>query len=69
MELELKEIHEFFNKQKTQGDISHCCSAQCIEWKLIPERAPHFGGLWEAAVQSMKFHFKQIVSNIKLIFE
>ena len=66
---ELKEIYEFFNKQKTQGDISEFCSAQCIEWRFIPERAPHFGGLWEAAVKSMKFHFKRIVSNTKLTFE
>ena len=56
-------------KQKTQGEISHFCSAQCIEWKFIPERAAHFGGLWNAAVKSMKFHFKRIVSNVKLIFE
>ena len=66
---ELKEIYEFFNKQKTQGDISDFCSAQCIKWRFIPEHAPHFGGLWEAAVKSMKFHFKRIVGTTKLTFE
>ena len=50
---ELKEVYEFFDEQRTKGDISEFCSAQCIEWKFIPERAPHFGGLWEAAVKSM----------------
>ena len=59
----------FFEKQKAQGDISEFCSTRCIEWRFIPERAPHFGGLWEAAVKSMKFHFKRIVGNTKLTFE
>lgn len=66
---ELKEIYEFFNKQKTQGDVAHFRLAQCIEWKFISERAPHFGGLWEAPVKSMKFHFKRIVCDVKLTFE
>ena len=66
---ELKEMYEFSSKQRTLGDISDFCSTQNIVWKFIPERAPHFGGLWEAAVKSMKFHFKRIVGNKKLTFE
>ena len=66
---ELKEIYEFFNEQRTMGDISEFCSAQCIEWKFIPEHAPHFGGLWEAAVESMKYHLKRVVGSTKLTFE
>ena len=62
-------MYKFFNKQKTQGDISCFCSAQCIEWRFIPECAPHFGGLWEAAVKSMKFHFERVVGDTKLTFE
>ena len=61
---ELKEIHEFFQGQKNQGDISEFCAAQEIEWKFIPERSPNFGGLWEAAVKSMKFHFRRIVADV-----
>ena len=55
--------------EQTIGDISDFCSTQNIVWKFIPECAPHFEGLWEAAVKSMKFHFKQIVGNTKLTFE
>ena len=55
---------EFLQQRKTQGDISDFCS-----WKFTPEKAPHFGGLWEAAVKSMKTHLRRIVADTKLTFE
>ena len=66
---EIKELVRFLEDKRTQGDISEFCSTQNIDWKFIPERAPHFGGLWEAAVKSMKFHLKRVVANTKFTFE
>ena len=66
---ELKELSDFLEHQKIQQSISEFCSTQHIKWKFIPERAPHFGGLWEAAVRSMKTHLRRIVANVKLTFE
>ena len=66
---ELKELSDFLEHQKIQQSISEFCSTQHIKWKFIPERAPHFGGLWEAAVKSMKTHLRRIVANVKLTFE
>ena len=66
---ELKEFIAFFQNQRTQGLISEFCAIQSITWKFIPERTPHFGGLWEAAVKSMKTHLKRIVGETKLAFE
>ena len=66
---EMKTFFDFLEQQKTQGTLSHFCSSQNISWKFIPERAPNFGGLWEAAVKSMKMHLKRVISDVKLTFE
>lgn len=44
---EQKEINHIFAKQMTKSGI---------EWHFNPPAAPHFGGLWEAGVKSVKKH-------------
>ncbi len=66
---ELKEIYQFLRDRKTQDAITSFLSSRNITWKFIPQHAPHFGGLWEAAVKSMKTHLRRIVGNVKLTFE
>lgn len=66
---EIKELARFLESQKARGEISSFCSAQNIQWRFIPEHAPHFGGLWEAAVKSFKSHLRRVVGNTKLTFE
>ena len=65
----LKELFDFLQQQKSREAISNFCSSQGIQWDFIPERAPHFGGLWEAAVKSLKRHLSHIVVTVKLTFE
>ena len=66
---ELGELMKFLQSQKNQGAISNFCSSQGIHWDFIPQHAPHFGGLWEAAVKSFKNHLRRVAWNLKLTFE
>lgn len=66
---EIKELIECLKEQRNQEEISDFCTLNNIEWKFIPERSPHFGGIWEAAVRSFKKHLKRIVGEVKLTYE
>ena len=65
----IEEFIPFLQNQRSQGAISEFCSTQNKQWKFILEHTPHFGGLWKAAMQSMKTHLRLIVGNVKLTFE
>ncbi len=53
----------------TQNYVSQFCVSQHIQWHFSPERAPHFGGLWEATVKAVKTHLKKVVGDHHLTFE
>ncbi|XP_059225785.1 uncharacterized protein LOC131997922 [Stomoxys calcitrans] len=66
---ELDELKQMFSRQSHLNAIHDQCLDDGIDWKFIPPRSPHFGGLWEAAVKSAKFHFYRAVGLNKLTFD
>ncbi|GFX96038.1 integrase catalytic domain-containing protein [Trichonephila clavipes] len=65
-----KELKRFLKLIEDSDDnLAGFLSAEDIEWKLIPPRAPSFGGLWEASVKSIKYHLKRVVSGSNLTYE
>ncbi len=59
---EIREIQKFSRSRETTEALSQFATVNQIDWKHIPPRTPHFGGLWEAAVKAMKV---QLRKNLK----
>lgn len=64
---ELRDLGNFLKAH--QSEISDSCAKLDINWQFIPPHSPHFGGLWEAGIKSMKSHLKRVISDIKLTYE
>ena len=68
-ERDLRELYQLLQDKPLQDAIRAYCLHQDIQWHFNPERAPHFGGLWEAAVKSAKLLLKKTVGLHKLMYE
>jgi len=60
-----KEFKEAIKKKTLEEAIT----TERVRWHWVPPASPHFGGLWEAGVKSIKYHLKRVVGNHTLTFE
>lgn len=62
-----KEISNFL--KNNANDISDFASEDGIKFKFSPSAGPHFGGIFESAIKSAKFHIKRVMGNSHLTYE
>lgn len=53
---QLKELRDFFLRPEHTNAIKKFSAQNQIQFKFIPPRSPHWGGIWEAAIKSTKYH-------------
>jgi len=66
------ELHEIYNMLHTSSQMTRIqdfLTSEGCDWKYIPPHSPHFGGLWEAAVKSMKYHLRRTLGSHIATFE
>lgn len=66
---ELKNLREISINTMRHDKVVDFSAQKGINWHFIPPHAPHFGGLWEAAVKAMKFHLKRVAGTASLMHD
>jgi hypothetical protein len=64
-----RELKLLLNSPKCQNLISQEMNNVNIRWHFIPPRSPHFGGLWESGIKSIKYHLKRVTGDTSVTYE
>ncbi|XP_055714731.1 uncharacterized protein LOC129808848 [Phlebotomus papatasi] len=62
-------LGKFLANPANQNALIDATSGNSITWHFIPPRSPHWGGLWEAAVKTLKYHLNRIMGTTVLTYE
>jgi hypothetical protein len=65
----LCELRKMLTSDNFQREISNFVTTEGVHWHFIPHDSPHFGGLWEAGIKSMKYHMRRVIGNACISFE
>lgn len=66
---ELHKLYNLFNNKNSSDDIRDYNAKEGINWHFIPSGAPHWGGIWEAEIKSVKHYITKTESNTTLTYE
>lgn len=64
-----RELYLAFKALNRDQELNSHLASDGTSWHFIPPSAPHFGGLWEAGVKSVKHHLKRILGCHTLSIE
>lgn len=59
----LNELQKLATSEAHIQEVSTALAAEGVQWHFIPPSAPHFGGLWESGIRSIKLHLRRVVGN------
>ncbi|XP_076301952.1 uncharacterized protein LOC143220098 [Lasioglossum baleicum] len=59
----------FDSSSRKLADLANLLANDGTKWSFNPPAAPYFGGKWEAAVKSVKFHLKHIIGETSVTYE
>ncbi|XP_015123319.1 uncharacterized protein LOC107045529 [Diachasma alloeum] len=63
----LEKIYHRTSRENQQ--VQAALATNGTQWSFSPPRAPGFGGKWEAAVKSTKYHLRRVLGTTTLTFE
>jgi hypothetical protein len=64
-----RELKAFFKPEEFLRQVHNYAAKTQFQRHFIPPNSPHFGGMWEARVKSLKYHWKINVGKELLTFE
>lgn len=64
-----RELVASYNAAIRDSNFLNKLSIDRVSWHFLPPVTPHFGGLWEAGVRSVKYHLKRCIGSHTLTFE
>ncbi|XP_011171896.1 uncharacterized protein LOC105204504 [Solenopsis invicta] len=64
-----QELTASYQTTTRDPNFQNYIACEGAKWHFLPPSAPHFGGLWEAAVKSIKYHIKRSIGSHTLTFE
>ena len=65
----LDEMYKILYSQQHNNLVTASLAKDGIQWNYIPPHSPHWGGIWESAVRSVKLHLRRVIGDSILTFE
>ncbi|XP_072375333.1 uncharacterized protein [Diabrotica undecimpunctata] len=65
----LKELYSFISDTNIKSKFLQHFANHQINWKFIPPHSPHFGGVWESTIKSVKYHLKRVLGENKYTYD